>query len=81
MLASYRAVKRKRPELGRNSGSKSLFEPAVFQDFAVLHWSNAKSSTPSAPRRTMAVATGLIHQLMRAKLAQHRSTPEPLRKH
>jgi hypothetical protein len=32
MLASYRAVKRKIPELRRNAGSKSLFEAATFQD-------------------------------------------------
>jgi hypothetical protein len=35
MLASYRAVKRKVPELRRNAGSKSLFEAAVFQDLTV----------------------------------------------
>jgi hypothetical protein len=35
MLASYRAVKRKLPELRRNSGGKSLFEAAVFQDITV----------------------------------------------
>jgi hypothetical protein len=35
MLASYRAVRRKLPELRRNSGGKSLFEAAVFQDITV----------------------------------------------
>jgi hypothetical protein len=35
MLASYSAVKRKLPELRRNSGGKSLFEAAVFQDITV----------------------------------------------
>ena len=35
MLASYRAVERKVPELRRNSGDKSLFEAAVFQDIIV----------------------------------------------
>jgi hypothetical protein len=35
MLASYRAVKRKLPDLQRNSGGKSLFEAAVFQDITV----------------------------------------------
>lgn len=35
MLASYRAVKRKLPELRRNSGGKSLFGAAVFQDLSV----------------------------------------------
>ena len=32
MLASYRAVKQKIPEMNRNAGSKSLFEAAIFQD-------------------------------------------------
>ena len=38
MLASFRAVERKLPELRRNAGGKSLFEAAVFQDitFAAL---------------------------------------------
>jgi hypothetical protein len=35
MLTSYRAVKRKLPELRRNAGGKSLFEAAVFQDITV----------------------------------------------
>ena len=35
MLASYRAVKRKLPDLRRNSGGKSLFAAAVFQDITV----------------------------------------------
>jgi hypothetical protein len=35
MLASFRAVKRKLPELRRNAGSRSLFEAAVFSDLAV----------------------------------------------
>lgn len=35
MLTSYRAVKRKLPELRRNAGGKSLFEAAVFQDLTV----------------------------------------------
>ena len=35
MLASYRAVRRKLPELRRNSGGKSLFEASVFQDLTV----------------------------------------------
>jgi len=35
MLASYRAVKRKLPDLRRNAGSKSLFEAAIFQDITV----------------------------------------------
>ncbi|MGD0368814.1 MAG: hypothetical protein ABSA94_15255 [Acidobacteriaceae bacterium] len=36
MLASYRAVKQKLPELRRNSGGKSLFEVSVFQDLTVV---------------------------------------------
>ncbi len=32
MLSSYSAVKQKLPQLRRNSGGKSLFEAAVFQD-------------------------------------------------
>jgi hypothetical protein len=32
MLASYRAVKQRIPEMRRNAGSKSLFEAAIFQD-------------------------------------------------
>jgi hypothetical protein len=36
MLASYRAVKRKLPELRRNAGSKSLFEASVFHDLLVV---------------------------------------------
>lgn len=35
MLTSYRAVKRKLPDLRRNAGSESLFEAAVFQDLTV----------------------------------------------
>jgi hypothetical protein len=35
MLSSYRAVKRKVPELRRNAGSKSLFEPSVFKDLVL----------------------------------------------
>jgi hypothetical protein len=35
MLASYRAVKRKLPELRRNAGSQSLFEASLFQDISV----------------------------------------------
>jgi hypothetical protein len=35
MLASYRAVKHKLPELRRNAGSKSLFAAAVFKDLTV----------------------------------------------
>lgn len=35
MLTSYRALKRRLPELRRNAGSKSLFEAAVFQDLTV----------------------------------------------
>jgi hypothetical protein len=35
MLASYRAVIRKLPELRRNSGGESLFEAAAFQDITV----------------------------------------------
>jgi hypothetical protein len=35
MLASYHAVKRKLPDLRRNSGGKSLFAAAVFQDITV----------------------------------------------
>jgi hypothetical protein len=35
MLTSYRAVKRKLPELRRNAGGKSLFEAAVFKDLTV----------------------------------------------
>jgi hypothetical protein len=31
MLASYRAVKRKLPELRRNAGGQSLFEASVFK--------------------------------------------------
>ncbi len=35
MLSSYRAVKRKLPELRQNSGGNSLFEAAVFHDLTV----------------------------------------------
>ena len=35
MLSSYRVLKRKLPELRRNSGGKSLFEAAVFQDLTL----------------------------------------------
>ena len=35
MLASFRALKLRLPELRRNSGSKSLFEAAVFQDLSL----------------------------------------------
>jgi hypothetical protein len=35
MLASYRAVRRNLSDLRRNSGGKSLFEAAVFQDITV----------------------------------------------
>jgi len=35
MLTSFRAVKKKLPELRRNAGSKSLFEAAVFSDLTV----------------------------------------------
>jgi hypothetical protein len=35
MLASYRAVQQKLPELRRNAGSKSLFEPAIFEDLTL----------------------------------------------
>jgi len=35
MLSSYRAVKRKLPQLRRNAGYRSLFEAAVFQDLTL----------------------------------------------
>ena len=35
MLASFRAVKRKLPELRRNAGGESLFEASVFKDLTV----------------------------------------------
>jgi len=35
MLARYRAVKPNASELRRNSGGKTLFEAAVFQDLAL----------------------------------------------
>jgi hypothetical protein len=35
MLASYRAVRRRLPELKRNAGSESLFEAAIFRDLTV----------------------------------------------
>ncbi len=35
MLSSFRAVKRKLPELRRNAGSRSLFEAAVFKELTV----------------------------------------------
>jgi hypothetical protein len=35
MLASYRSLKRKVPELRRNAGSRSLFEASVFRDLTV----------------------------------------------
>jgi hypothetical protein len=35
MLASYHAVQHKLPELRRNAGSRSLFEPAIFEDLTV----------------------------------------------
>jgi hypothetical protein len=36
MLSSYRAVKRRLPELRRIAGSRSLFEAAVFSDLTVV---------------------------------------------
>jgi hypothetical protein len=36
MLASYRAVQRRLPEIRVNAGSKSLFEASVFKDLTVL---------------------------------------------
>jgi hypothetical protein len=36
MLASFRALKRKLPELRRRAGSKSLFETAIFNDLTVV---------------------------------------------
>lgn len=36
MLSSYRAVKRRLPELRRNAGSHSLFEASVFNDLVVV---------------------------------------------
>ena len=35
MVASYRAVRKKIPELKRNAGSRSLFEPAIFRDLTL----------------------------------------------
>ena len=35
MVASYRAVKRKLPELRRNAGGQSLFEASLFQDITL----------------------------------------------
>ncbi|MBV9771876.1 MAG: hypothetical protein JOZ32_20055 [Bryobacterales bacterium] len=35
MLASYRALKQKIPDLRRNVGSRSLFEAAIFEDLTV----------------------------------------------
>jgi len=35
MLASYRSLKRKVPELRQNAGSRSLFEASVFRDLTV----------------------------------------------
>jgi hypothetical protein len=35
MLSSYRALKRRLPELRQNSGSRSLFETSVFNDLVV----------------------------------------------
>ena len=35
MLASYRAVKRRLPELRKNAGSTSLFEASIFADLTV----------------------------------------------
>jgi hypothetical protein len=35
MLSSYRAVKRRMPELRRNAGSRSLFEASVLEDLVV----------------------------------------------
>jgi hypothetical protein len=43
MLASYRAVRHKLPELRRNAGGKSLFEAAVFQDLTVAALVEAQS--------------------------------------
>lgn len=36
MLASFRTLKRKLPELRRRAGSKSLFETAIFNDLTVV---------------------------------------------
>ena len=55
MLTSYRAVKRKLPELRRNSGRKSLFEAAVFQDLTVAA---LVESQKLIARRRMPGATG-----------------------
>jgi hypothetical protein len=35
MLASYRAVREKLPDLKRNAGGRSLFEASVFHDLTV----------------------------------------------
>ena len=35
MLSSFRAVKRRLPELRRNAGSRSLFEASVLKDLVV----------------------------------------------
>lgn len=54
MLASYRAVKQKLPELRRNAGSKSLFEPAIFHDLTLA--ALIESQARIARRRTRAAA-------------------------
>jgi hypothetical protein len=35
MLRSYRAVRRRLPDLRRNAGSQSLFEASIFKDLTV----------------------------------------------
>ncbi len=54
MLASYRVVKKKIPELRRNAGSKSLFEAAIFQDLTLA--ALVESQKLIARRRTKVAA-------------------------
>ena len=49
MLASYRAVKRKVPELRRNASGKSLFEAAVFQDISLAALVQSQQLIASRP--------------------------------
>jgi len=52
MLLSYRAVKRKLPELRLNAGGKSLFEASVFHDLKLAALVESQKRIESRVRRT-----------------------------
>jgi hypothetical protein len=45
MLESYRAVKRRIPQIRKNAGGGSLFEAAVFNDLVLASLEEAKKRT------------------------------------